>query len=69
MLNLEQLNQSVGEQQLKHMKMNGEYEKRISDLLKRVHTLEEVRKVQITINKQLLEPKESLWSLITNKFK
>ena len=64
MLDLEQLNQSFGEYQLKQMKMNGEYEKRISDLLKRVHTLEEVRKVQITINKQLLEPKKSWWERV-----
>ena len=64
MLNIEQLNQSFGEYQLKQIKVNGEYEKRISDLLKRVHVLEEVRKVQIKINKQLLEPKKSWWERV-----
>ena len=65
MLDLKQLNQEVGEQQLKQLKVNAEHEKRISSLLKRVHTLEEARTIQITINKQLLNPeKKSIWDFL-----
>ena len=73
MLDLKQLNQAVGVHQLAQLKKNAEYEKRISNLLQRVHTLEEVRKVQIDINRQLLKEdvpeKLSLWERIKVKFK
>ena len=65
MLNLEQLNQSFGEYQLKQIKVKDDHEMKISNLFERVNTLEKAKEVQRGINAQLLNPstpeKKSWW--------